>query len=100
MRLIEAARVIRSKNAGPLYLTLDLMFADAAIYAYACASPALSAEAVARLYGVEAGQVEVVPFAAARAIKITIPRSVVAGDLGDADVYGAQQHRPLLGVVL
>ncbi len=100
MRLIEAARVIRSKNAGPLHLTLDLMFPDEALFRAACASPALTAEGVARLYGVAPGLVEIVPFAAAHAIKITIPRPVVAGDLGDADVYGAQQHRPLLGVVL
>lgn len=100
MRLIDAARVIRSKNAGPLHLTLDLMFPNEAMFRTACASPALTAEAVAQLYGVAPAQVEIVPFAAAHAIKITIPRPVVAGDLGDADVYGAQQHRPLLGLVL
>jgi hypothetical protein len=44
--------------------------------------------------------VQVLPFAPAKAIKIVIPRPLVAGDPGDADVYGAQQHRPLLEVVL
>ena len=32
------------------------------------------------------------------AFKATIPRLVPAGDIGDTDVYGAQQHAPLLDV--
>jgi hypothetical protein len=97
-RLIDLARVIRSKNAGPLHLTLDILFADAAGFELARQSPALSAGAIARLYGVET--VEVIPFAAAHAIKVVLDRPIIAGSPGDADVYGAQQHRPLLGVVL
>ena len=41
------------------------------------------------------------PFAvydAANAFKATLPRLVPAGDIGDTDVYGAQQHAPLLDV--
>jgi hypothetical protein len=29
-----------------------------------------------------------------------MPRGVTAGDPGDADAYGAQQHGPLLGLEL
>lgn len=99
-RLVDAARVIRSKNAGPLHLTLDLMFPDAASYELARQSPSLTPAAVARLYGVAEETVEVIPFAAAQAIKIVLLRPIVAGGLGDADVYGAQQHRPLLDITL
>ena len=99
-RLVDAARVIRSKNAGPLHLTLDLMFADAASYDLARQSPALTPAAVAWLYGVAEETVDVIPFAAAQAIKIVLLRPIVAGGFGDADVYGAQQHRPLLDIEL
>lgn len=99
-RLAELAQVIRSKNAGPLHLTLDLIFPDAAAYGLAVQSPALSATAIARLYGVDPATVAVIPFAAANAIKVVMDRPVIAGSPGDSDVYGAQQHRPLLGVVL
>jgi hypothetical protein len=34
----------------------------------------------------------------ALAFKATLPRLVPAGDIGDTDVYGAQQHGPLLDV--
>lgn len=100
MKLTEAASVIRSKNAGPLKLTLDIIFADQTAFERACTSPALAPDAVGRLYGVRAGSVAVVPYAAALAIKIVLDRPVIAGSPGDSDVYGAQQHAPLLDIDL
>ncbi len=32
------------------------------------------------------------------AVKITLVRPVVSGSMGDTDVYGGQQHAPLLGL--
>jgi Domain of unknown function (DUF4387) len=96
--LTDLAPVIRSKNAGPTQLTLDLFFRDAAAYACAAASPALDVASVARLYGLEASQVQRHDLPEIAAIKFTLPRRVVAGSPGDGDVYGAQQHGPLLGL--
>jgi hypothetical protein len=100
MKLVDCARVIRSKNAGPTTLTLDLMFEDDAGFRQALASPSLTPAALAPLYGVPEADVDVVPYAPAFAIKIVLPRKVIAGAPGDRDVYGAQQHGPLLGVEL
>ena len=49
-----------------------------------------------RLYGVDAKDVLYTPYPAALALKGTIPRRVSSGDVGDTDVYGAQQHAPML----
>jgi len=100
MKLVDCARVIRSKNAGPTTLTLDLMFEDDQRFRFAQASPALTPAALAPLYGVPVESVEVIASAPAFAIKIVLPRRTIAGDPGDRDVYGAQQHGPLLGVEL
>jgi hypothetical protein len=100
VRLIDVARVIRSKNAGPLHVTMDLMFADRAGYELASASKSLEAGAIAERYGVPAAKVAVIAYPPALAIKIAIDRPVVAGSPGDRDVYGAQQHRPLLDIEL
>ena len=100
MKLIDIARVIRSKNAGPTTLTLDLLFNDEAAYQYALNSPALQPAAIAPLYGLRADQVELIPYPPAIAIKIAMDRSIIAGDPGDRDVYGAQQHGPLLDIEL
>lgn len=98
MRLIDVTRVIRSKNAGPLQVTLDLMFPDRAGFDRAVKARSLTREAIAELYGVAAGTVTVIPYAAAFAIKIVLDRPIIAGTPGDSDVYGAQQHRPLLEI--
>lgn len=100
MTLAEIARVVRSKNAGPLTLTLDILVDDEARFRRLVASPALRPAAVAALYGVDPGDVRVIPVPGALALKIVLPRRIVAGSPGDRDVYGAQQHRPLLGLVL
>jgi hypothetical protein len=94
MRLQDAARVVRSKNAGPTEVTLDIMFDDDGLYERALRANALSPTAIADRYGVPSAAV--IPYPAARAIKIVIPRHIIAGSPGDSDVYGAQQHRRLL----
>lgn len=98
--LALTASVIRSKNAGPLTLSFDLLFPSREAFLTARGSPALSAERIAALYGVPPDEVSVVAYEAANAIKIALPRSTVAGSPGDRDVYGAQQHTPLLGLEL
>ena len=98
MKLADLALVIRSKNAGPRRLTLDVMFATDADYQRVAQSPALGVQNIARLYGVPAAEVTVIPYPVGRAIKIVLARRIMAGDPGDFDVYGAQQHAPLLGI--
>ena len=100
MKLVELARVVRSKNAGPLQITVDLMFEDRAGYELARQSPALAPANLARLYGLDESLVEVMPYPPALAIKLVLARRVVAGSPGDGDVYGAQQHGPLLELEL
>jgi hypothetical protein len=100
MRLDSIARVIRSKNAGPCLLTLDVMLPDEATFAYVVERITSLRHQVAQRYGRSENEVAVLPFAPALAVKITLPRDVVSGDIGDHDVYGAQQHAPLLDIEL
>ena len=95
-KLKDRAKLIRSKNAGPFMLTFDVMFDDAETYARIRDARVLSAEVIGRLYRVPVERVQFYECDAARALKATIPRLVTSGDLGDCDVYGGQQHGPLL----
>jgi hypothetical protein len=99
-RLRELAHIVRSKNAGPAVLTLDVFFNDAAAYERAAASPALAPAAVAALYGVPPQSVQRFLLPQLHAIKFSLPRILCAGTPGDGDLYGAQQHGPLLEVLL
>lgn len=99
--LTEVASVIRSKNSGPYELTLDILFKDRTIYERVKQSGAIDRSLIARLYRVpESDILHFVTFDPAVAIKITLKRPLVSGDVGETDVYGAQQHAPLLAITL
>ena len=100
MKLKDFAQVVRSKNAGPRRFTLDVIFRDDADYRRAVQSGAFTSEKIAPLYGVAANAVTVINYPLGRAIKIVVPRKIMSGDPGDRDVYGAQQHTPLLELEL
>lgn len=98
-RLGDLASVIRSKNAGPFQITIDIMFADAALLRRVLASPRFCTQEIARRYGIAPEHVAVIAFERVHAVKITLPRrwgSRGSGSPGDRDVYGAQQHGPLV----
>lgn len=96
-KLTDIADIIRSKNSGPYELTLDILFKDFPTFEKVCAANILSPETVCRLYHIEPEDIiNIVAFKPAKAIKITIKRPICSGDLGETDVYGAQQHAPLL----
>jgi len=82
--------LVRSKDAGPFMLTLDFFFVDAA--AREALVPFLSPERIGELYGVDAASVEVYELRDINALKISFPRRVVSGDLGDTDITGGQQY--------
>ena len=96
--LAELARLIRSKNAGPFELTFDIMFEDAATYERVKRSGAVSREAVASRYGLPAEDDKFFYCDNACAIKASIPRPSVQGDLLDSDGHGGQQYAPLMDI--
>ena len=97
--LVQLARVIRSKNAGPYELTLDVIFKSRSGYERAKRSGAFSRMNVARMYRVKAADIlRIVWFEPSCAVKVTMRRWQPSGGPGERDVYGAQQHGPLLGM--
>ena len=97
-KLRDIAKVIKSKNAGPFEITIDIMFDKEEIYDRVLCSGVMNAELFARLYSVDIRRVLFNPYRPALALKATIPRAISSGDVGDTDVYGAQQHVPLFDV--
>ncbi len=94
----EIAKVCKSKNAGPFEITIDVVFDNAEMFERVKATGVISPDLFARLYNVPADQILFTPYDAAFAFKATFPRLIPAGDFGDTDVYGCQQHAPLLTV--
>ena len=99
--LVELASVIRTKNAGPYELTIDVIFNDRKTYQRVKESNSLDASVIARLYGVpESDIITAIYFDPACAFKATMNRKVPCGDFGEKDIYGAQQHAPLLDLAV
>ena len=98
MKLFDMAKIIRSKNAGPLFITFDLMF-DSREGMEEVARK-LTKEQVAAAYEVPVEQIQIIPYECVDSIKITFPRKHVSGSLDEDDVYGCQQHMPIARIEL
>lgn len=97
--ITEVAEVIRSKNSGPYELTMDIIFKDFDSYEKVKQKNIINKKLISTLYQIpEEDIISIINFDPAKAIKITIKRPLVAGAIGESDVYGAQQHAPLLGI--
>ncbi len=99
--IVELTNIIRSKNSGPYELTLDMMFKSKAIYEAVVRSGVICEDTICRLYKITPDKIiNIVHFDPASAIKVTIARPICSGDPGETDVYGAQQHAPLLSMTV
>jgi hypothetical protein len=94
------AKLVRSKNAGPFTITIDIMFDDPVAYERAKASDAIAVDRIAELYGVDQEQVLYTEHDVALALKISIPRRHPSGSLEDTDVFGGQFHGPLVDLLI
>lgn len=95
----HVADVIRSKNSGPLELTLDIMFSDRKVYERIKRADLLTNKVIQRLYGVlEDDIITNMYFDAALGWKCTLKRPWEQGSVGERDTLGTQQHAPLLSI--
>jgi hypothetical protein len=92
----EVAKLVRSKNAGPFWLTLDVMFDDRETYEAVRNQRVLTVDLIGRLYAQSPERVLVFAHDAAMAFKVSFPRPHSSGSPLDTDVFGGQQYAPLL----
>jgi hypothetical protein len=79
---------VRSKNAGPFWVTIDIFCGDAATYARIV--PALDTGRVAALYATPLQTLKRFDIPDLYVIKFSLPRPVVQGSREDRDMHGAQ----------
>lgn len=90
------ARLIRSKNAGPWMLTIDVMLPDAATYQRVVDSGVFTPERMSDFFGAEPRDIAIYHYAPANAVKVSFPRTVPNGHPDDTDLFGGQQFAPLV----
>jgi len=96
----DVCRYIRSKNAGPFWITLDLFFTDKEAYEEFASAPHLQPKSIAALYDVDASLVKHFPVPNLNVLKISFPRHAPQGGAMERDMHGGQQYVRLLDVEL
>ena len=95
--LYDLAAIFRSKNAGPFRTTIDVLFKSRSVYEKVKSSNIINREEVASLYKIPVESVEGVYYQdQAMGVKVTFLKPITADDPFATDVYGAQQHAPML----
>jgi hypothetical protein len=86
-RLADVADKIRSKNAGPFWLTIDIFCGNAA--AFERVSETLSTQGVATLFQVAPDTLKRFDLADLHVVKFSLPRPNIQGTATDRDMHGA-----------
>lgn len=91
---------IRSKNAGPFWVTIDLFFDGADNYRRYADSPVLGPELIQRLYGADPRLVQKYRVPKLHMVKISYARTSVQGGEVERDMHCGQQFVRLLDIEL
>lgn len=95
-KLLDLAKVLRSKNSGPFQVTLDILFDNKESYNRVVKADVINEKTIMKLYHLEKEDICcIVFFEKAMGIKVTYNRKIASGGCFDRDVYGAQQQAPL-----
>jgi Domain of unknown function (DUF4387) len=97
-KLGDLTKLIRSKNAGPFLLTFDILFDNWETYVRVRDSGTLSPQLFSDMYRTPVNDVQFSTYDPGMAIKVTIPRGIFSGDVGDPDIYGGQQYALLVDI--
>lgn len=96
----DVCRHIRSKNAGPFWVTVDLFFSSSEHYERYSMCQKLGPELFANLYGAEARLVKRIAVPGLNMVKISYPRTCAQGGEVERDLHSGQQFVRLLDVEL
>ena len=89
----DLALEVRSKNAGPFWVTMELFMRDSD--GYRIAESLVDERVIADLYRVEESTIQIFRLPSLNVVKISFPRPVSQGSLRDRDMHAGQHHVPL-----
>ena len=94
----ELALEVRSKNAGPFWMTLEAFTPDEQTYRIADAL--ITPELISELYHVTPAALQIFRIPELHVVKVSFPRPVGQGSLRDRDMHAGQHHVPLANMVV
>ena len=87
-KLGDVAQKVRSKNAGPFWVTIDIFCGTEA--AFSSVESGLSTEGLAKVLGQPSQVLKRFAMPDLNVVKISLPRPQVQGSRLDRDMHGAQ----------
>jgi hypothetical protein len=78
---------VRSKNAGPFWLTVDIFCGTPAVFERVVNG--LSTDRVAAAFGTDSAEIKRFDITPLSVVKFSLPRPVVQGTRADRDMHGA-----------
>ena len=88
LTLGEKVKNIRSKNAGPFWITIDVFCGDKKIYKDV--SNKLKNSEISHLFMINEKYLKRFEIDNLNVIKFSFPRKIIQGDIFDRDMHGAQ----------
>lgn len=86
-RLRDKAEKVRSKNAGPFWLTIDIFCGEKTVFQDVCEN--LSNVDIANVLDVDKTELKRFEIASLNVLKISLPRPQIQGSIRDRDMHGA-----------
>ena len=99
-KLKEVARFVRSKNAGPFWVTVDIFFNGEDAFQRYRGCESISTSALATLLGTSPEHMRRFEIASLSVIKVSYARSQAQGGVVERDMHSGQQYVPLLEIEL
>ena len=87
VKLGQIVEKVRSKNAGPFWLTIDIFCGSFAQFDQV--TKGLSTETVANIFNVESKRIKRFEIPSLNVIKFSLPRPTIQGSAEDRDIHGA-----------
>ena len=88
LTLGEKVRKIRSKNAGPFWITIDIFCGNKKIYKEVCNK--LTNSKIINLLMINEQHLKRFEIDDLNVVKFSFPRKIIQGDIFDRDMHGAQ----------
>ena len=99
-KLRDVCRSVRSKNAGPFWVTVDICFVNQENFEKYHANEALGSHAFAVAYGIDPAMVKHYPVKDLNILKVSFPRDTPQGGMVERDMHRGQQYVRLLDIKL
>lgn len=94
----EVCRYVRSKNAGPFWVTFDLFFKNREDFDRYARNSAIGPATFQRLFGADPAQVKSFPVENLNMVKISCVRPTPSGSREERDLHSGQMFVRLLDI--